>query len=129
VSRLFCLSSYVRAEPPLSPSFHPQSVMSDFSLAARWAYPIQSVLRSNNRPRLLSRRRELGPGVRRSHRISAVELDCQDPTLRCGAFHFVVVPQWFINFPTHPQLVQQYGQLARYANDGSLLGILSSSLG
>jgi len=34
--------------------------MSDFSLAARWASSIQSVLRPDYRPRLLSRRWELG---------------------------------------------------------------------
>jgi hypothetical protein len=38
---------------------------------------------------------EAGPGVRRSHLISAVELGCSNPTLRHCADHFVVVPQWF----------------------------------
>jgi hypothetical protein len=45
------------------------------------------------------------------------------------AHHFVVVPQWFIDFSAHPQLVKQYCQLPRHRNDGSFLGILSSSLG
>jgi hypothetical protein len=46
----------------------------------------------------------------------------------CG-YHFVVVPQWFIDFSTDPELVKQYGQLPPYSNDGSFLGILSSALG
>jgi hypothetical protein len=46
----------------------------------------------------------------------------------CG-HHFVVVPQWFIDLSTDPQLVKQYGQLPRYSNDRSFLGILPSALG
>jgi hypothetical protein len=41
----------------------------------------------------------------------------------------VVVPQWFIDLSTDPELVKQYSQLSRYSNDGSFLGILSSALG
>jgi hypothetical protein len=41
----------------------------------------------------------------------------------------VVVPQWLVNLSADPQLVKQYGQLPRYRNDGSFLGILSSALG
>ena len=66
----------------------------------------------------------------RSHRISAVELGCYIHTLlgHCG-HHFVVVPQWFIDFSTDPQLVKQYGQLPRYRNDRSLLSILAPAFG
>ena len=39
-----------------------------------------------------------------------------------------VVAQWFVHFLADPQLVQQYGQLPRYRDHGSLLGILSSAL-
>ena len=41
----------------------------------------------------------------------------------------MVVPQWFIDFSADPQLVKQHGQLPRYRNDRSFLGILSSALG
>jgi hypothetical protein len=40
----------------------------------------------------------------------------------------VVVPQWFIDLSTDPQLVKQYGQLPRDRNDGSFLGILPPAL-
>jgi hypothetical protein len=42
---------------------------------------------------------------------------------------FSVVPQWFVDLFADPQLVQQYGQLPRDRDHGSLLGILSSALG
>src|ERR1700682_5444555 len=71
----------------------------------------------------------VGPGLSRSHLNSAVELGSFDPTLRHCGYHFVVVPQWFINFSADPQLVEQYSQLSGHGNDGSFLGILSSALG
>src|SRR5216684_6594411 len=51
---------YVRAEPPLSPSFHPHSFVERFSLGASWASSFQQVLLPDNRPRLPSLRRQLG---------------------------------------------------------------------
>src|SRR5260370_9043644 len=71
----------------------------------------------------------VGPGVSRSHLNSAVELGCSDPTLGHGAHHFVVVSQGLVDLSAHPQLAKQYGQLPSHGNDGSFLGILSSSLG
>ena len=65
----------------------------------------------------------VGPGLGRSHLNSAVELDSSNPTLGHGAYHFVVVPQWLIDFPAHPQLVQQHGQLPSDRNHRSFLGI------
>jgi hypothetical protein len=50
----------VWAEPPLSPSFHPHSLVERFSLGASWASSFQQVLLPDNRPRLPSLRRELG---------------------------------------------------------------------
>jgi len=72
---------------------------------------------------------EAGPGLSRTHLNSAVELGSFDPTLRHCAHHFMVVPQWFINFSAHPQLMEQYSQFSSHGNDGSFLGILSSALG
>jgi hypothetical protein len=46
-----------------------------------------------------------------------------------GGYQLSVVPQWFIDFSADPQLVKQYGQLPRYGNHRSFLGILSSPLG
>jgi hypothetical protein len=72
----------------------------------------------------------VGPGLRRSHLISADELGCYIHTLLGDCGHpFVVVPQWFIDFSTDPQFVKQYSQLPCYRNDRSFLGILSSPLG
>ena len=118
----------IRAGPPLSPSFHPHSLLSDFrsvhggrSQFSRCCYLIIDL-----GSRLST---EVGPGVGRSHLISAVELGCSNPTLRHGAHHFVVVPQWFIDLSAYPQLVKQYCQLPSHSNHGSFLGILSSALG
>src|SRR2546426_7872814 len=93
----------IRAGPPLSPSFHPHSWLSDFrsvhggrSQFSRCCYLIIDL-----GSRLSA---EAGPGVRRSHLISAVELGCSNPTLRHSAYHLVVVPQWLIHFSPHPQL-------------------------
>src|SRR5258706_10123224 len=43
---------------------------------------------------------EAGPGVRRSHLISAVGLGCSDSNLRHCTHHFVVVSQWFLDLST-----------------------------
>jgi hypothetical protein len=58
-----------------------------------------------------------------------IDLGSSDPTPRHGAYHFVVVSQWHIDFPAHPQLVLQHGQLPSHSNYGSFLGILFPSLG
>src|SRR5258708_38511550 len=71
----------------------------------------------------------VGPGLSRSHLNSAVALGSFDPPLGHCVFHFVVVPQWFIYFSAHPQLMEQNSQLSSHGNDGSFLGILSSALG
>jgi hypothetical protein len=125
---LSCEFLCIRAGPPLSPSFHPHSLLSDFrsvhggrSQFSRCCYLIIDL-----GSRLST---QAGPGVRRSHLISAVELGCSNPTLRHCAYHLVVVPQWFIDLSTYPQLMKQHSQLPRHSYHRSLLGILSSSLG
>jgi hypothetical protein len=42
--------------PPLPPSFHPHSLLSEFSLGASWAFSFQQVLLPENRPWLSSLR-------------------------------------------------------------------------
>src|SRR5450759_2536119 len=119
----------LRSSPAaLSPSFHPHSWLSDFrsvhggrSQFSRCCYLIIDL-----GSRLST---EAGPGVRRSHLISAVQLGCSNPTLRHSAYRFVVVPQWFIYLSAHPQLMKQHCQLPSHSYHGSFLGILSSSLG
>src|SRR5713226_6795917 len=93
----------IRAGPPLSPSFHPHSLLSDFRSVhgGRSQYSRCCYLIIDLGSRLST---EAGPGVRRSHLISAVELGCLDSTLRHCAHHFVVVPQWFIDLSAYPQL-------------------------
>src|ERR1022692_4798781 len=74
---LFVLSvdPYFLAEPPLSPSFHPQSFMSDFrSLqGGRTQFSRCCYLIIDLAPIFW---RGGGPGICRSHLISAVELGC-----------------------------------------------------
>src|SRR5207245_4956943 len=77
----------------LSPSFHPHSFMSDFSLGASWAFSFQQVLQPENRPSA-SLARKRGPGVGRSHLNSAVRQLKSSSTLRhppqsdgCAAVH------------------------------------------
>src|SRR5258708_25863451 len=67
----------IRAEPPLSPSFHPHSLLSDFrsvhggcSQFSRCCYLIIDL-----GSRLST---EAGPGLSRSHLISAAEIGCSD---------------------------------------------------
>ena len=102
-------------------------VLSDGSLGASWASSVQQVLLPDNRPRLPSACTGVGPGLGRSHLNSAVESAVPIQPLRHGAYRFVAVPQGLIDFPAHPQLVKQYGQLPCYGNDRSLLGILPSA--
>jgi hypothetical protein len=54
---------------------HPHSFVGNLSLGAIWAYSFQQVLQPDNRF-LLPSRKGVGPGLRRSHLISAVELGC-----------------------------------------------------
>ena len=71
----------VRAEPPLSPSFHPHSLVERFSLGASWAFSFQQVLLPDNRPLPPSLGTGAGPGISRSHLNSAVELGSPDARL------------------------------------------------
>jgi hypothetical protein len=51
---------FLGTEPPLPPSFHPHSFVSDVSLGASWAFSFQQVLLPVNRPLLRSLGPELG---------------------------------------------------------------------
>src|SRR6266404_5505664 len=92
------------AKPPLSPSFHPHSFVSEIrsvpggcSRFSRCCYLII----------VLSSHRCCGswaPGVSRSHLDSAVELSCSDRnSLGHGAHRFLAIAQWFVHLSAHPQ--------------------------
>src|ERR1700693_1899210 len=69
---LLCSNCSPGVKPPLSPPFHPHSFFERLSLGASWVYSIQQVLLPDNRP-LFPLAKETGPGLSRSHLISAVE--------------------------------------------------------
>src|ERR1700733_1054844 len=126
LSRWICSYS---AKPPLSPSFHPHSFVSDLrsvpvgcSRFSRCCYLIID----------LSSHRFCGswaPGLSRSHLDSAVELGCRDRhSLGRLPHRFLAIAQWFVHLSAYPQPVQQYCQLSSHGHHGSLLGIFSSSL-
>src|SRR6266481_1830985 len=86
------------AKPPLSPPFHPHSLLSDgrsvqvgCTRFSRCCYLIIDLT-----PLF---RREVGPGVSRSHLISAVELGCLDTLSLFSCMLFFFLPA----FPGFPQ--------------------------
>jgi hypothetical protein len=95
------------AKPPLSPPFHPHSLLSDcrsvqvgctrFSRCCYLTIDLCSLLR-----------RELGQmGLSRSHLISAVELGCLD-TLSLFSFFFLCSFSFFLSFPVfHREISSQ----------------------
>src|SRR6202140_3399929 len=117
------------AKPPLSPSFHPHSFMSDIrsvpggcSRFGRCCY-----LRIDLSSHRFGESR--APGLSRSHLDSAVELGCPDRN-SLGHFphRFLTIAQWFVHLSPYPQPMQQYRQLSCHGHHRSLLGIFSSSL-
>src|SRR6202521_2399317 len=121
----FCIG----AKPPLSPSFHPHSLVSDCrsvpvgcSRFSRCCYLIIDLCYH-----LFGGSRALG--LSRSHLDSAVELGCPDRN-SLGHFphRFLAIAQWFVHLSAYPQPMQQDRQLSSHGHDGSLLGIFSSSL-
>jgi|SRR5882757_2287699 len=97
----------IRAGPPLSPSFHPHSWLSDFrsvhggcSQFSRCCYLIIDLgFRLSM---------EAGPGIGRSHLISAVKLGCSDTIslLACMLFSF------FLPFPVFHREISRQDRLA-----------------
>jgi hypothetical protein len=95
----------IRARPPLSPSFHPHSWLSDFrsvhsgrSQSSKCCYLIIDL---GSRLSM-----EVGRGVSRSHLISAVELGCSDTIspLSSYALGFFCMLFFFLTaFPNFPQ--------------------------
>src|SRR5579863_8297493 len=76
---------------------------------------------------------ERGPGDLRSHRNSALWLLLFLPkkilTLCCRRHGYLVaVVQRLIHFSTHPQPMQQHGELSRRRNHGSLFPVLAATL-
>src|SRR6267378_1386708 len=117
------------AKPPLSPSFHPHSVVSDLrsvqggcSRFSRCCY-----LRIDLSSHRFGESR--APGLSRSHLDSAVELGCPDRnSLGHSAHRFLAIAQWFVHLSAYPQPMEQYCQLSGHGNYRSFLGIFSSSL-
>ena len=122
-------SGLAGAEPPLSPSFHPHSLVSDlrsvqvgcsrFSRCCYLRIDLSSHLSGGSR----------APGPSRSHLDSAVELGCRNRN-SLGHFphHFLTIAQGFVHLASYPQPMQQYRQLSSHGHHRSLLGIFSSSL-
>src|SRR5271165_2867933 len=123
-----CVCSH-SAKPPLSPSFHPHSFVSDIrsvhggcSRFSRCCYLI-IVLSSH----LFGGSR--APGLSRSHLDSAVKLGCSDRnSLGHCAHRFLAIAQWFVHLSAYPQPMEQDRQLSCHGNHRSLLGIFPSSL-
>jgi hypothetical protein len=63
------------------------------------------VLLPDYRPVFPFLRGGIGPGVSRSHLISAAELGCSVPTL-CRYLYLVAISQWFVHLSAHPQLMK-----------------------
>src|ERR1700733_6436315 len=126
LSRWICSYS---AKPPLSPSFHPHSFVSDLrsvpvgcSRFSRCCYLIIDL----SSPRFWG---SWAPGLSRSHLDSAVELGCPDRN-SLGHFphRFLTIVQWFVHLSAYPQPMQQDRQFSSHGHHGSLLGIFPSSL-
>src|SRR3984885_7295161 len=123
-----CICSH-SAKPPLSPSFHSHSFVSDFrsvpggcSRFSRCCY-----LRIDLSSHRFGESR--APGLSRSHLDSAVELGCPDRKFLGHFPHcFLTIAQWFVHLSPYPQPMQQNRQLSSHGHHGSLLGILSSPL-
>src|SRR5580700_581674 len=126
---LLSVSCSHSAKPPLSPSFHPHSFVSDLrsvpvgcSRFSRCCYLIID----------LCSHRYCGswaPGLSRSHLDSAVELGCRDRhSLGHFPHRFLAMAQGFVHLSAYPQPMQQYRQLSSHGHHRSLLGIFSSSL-
>src|ERR1700674_4757277 len=109
------------AKPPLSPSFHPHSFVSDIrsvpvgcSRFSRCCYLIID----------LCSHRYCGswaPGLSRSHLDSAVELGCRDwNSLGHFPHHFLTIAQGFVRLSAYPQPMQQSRQLSSHGHHGSL---------
>ena len=97
------------AKPPLSPSFHPHSWLSDFrsvhvgrsrfSRCCHLIIDLHSPLQEGS----------WAPGLSRSHLNSAVKLGRSvTNSLRCRAHRFLAVAQGFVDLSAHPQPMQQY---------------------
>src|ERR1700693_3982748 len=95
-------------KPPLSPPFHPLSFFELLSLGASWVSSIQQVLLPDNRPRF-PLAKETGPGLSRSHLISAVELGSWIDSLFSL---FFVLFSFFLPFPVFPREISRQDRLA-----------------
>ena len=120
---------------PNQPCRHPSIRTLDerflVSLGASWVFSFQPVLPPDFRPLFPSRDRswarpltqspELGAGARCFHSMNLKLCGCRQ-------WHRSAVAQRFVSFSTHPQAMQQHGQLSRRRNHRSFLPILSATL-
>ena len=101
------------------------------SLGASWVFSFQPVLPPVCRPlvpsrdgswaRPLTQSPELGAGARCFHSMNLKLCGCRQ-------WHRSAVAQRFVSFSTHPQAMQQHGQLSRRRNHRSLLSVLPATL-
>jgi hypothetical protein len=87
---------------------------------------------SVSRPRSSQIPRESDLGTNRSHSNSAIHLvKLYSPPwrLRRCSFFLAMIPQRFVYFSAHPQLVQQHRQLSGHRHHSAFLGIAASPLG
>src|SRR5580704_19442479 len=82
-----------------------------WSLGASWVYSIQQVLLPDNRP-LFPLAKETGPGLSRSHLISAVELGRLGYRLSFSPFSFFLCSFFFfLLFPVFPREISRQDRL------------------
>ena len=104
---LLCSNCSHGVKPPLSPPFHPHSFFERLSLGASWVYSIQQVLLPDNRP-LFPLAKETGPGLSRSHLISAVELGSW---IGISLLSFLLLFSFFLPFPVFPREISRQDRL------------------
>src|SRR4029077_1802579 len=124
-----CRVVFLGTEPPLSPSFHPHSLVSDIrsmpggcSRFSRCCY-----LRIDLSSHRFGESR--APGLSRSHLDSAVELGSSEcHSLGHFPHRFLTIAQGFVYLSPYPQPMQQNRQLSSHGHHRSLLGIFPFSL-
>src|SRR6202140_5272674 len=117
------------AKPPLSPSFHPHSFVSDIRSVQVGCSRFSRCCYLRIDPCSHRFGESWAPGLSRSHLDSAVELGSSDRhSLGHFPHRFLAIAQWFVHLSPYPQPMQQDRQLSCHGHHRSLLGIFPSSL-